>query len=343
MVNSGSNSDSIDAVISWVDGSDPVHRRKREQASNDPRRPSKRPIAAGRIRERFQDNGELQYCIASIGAFAPWVRTIHLITDNQRPHFLSHELTEKYAIKIVDHSEIFHQYEWALPTFNSATIETAMWRIPGLSHRFIYFNDDLALLQPVTPQDFFLDDKVICRGAWSPSIGAGGLQYWSSQFLSWLSRNMMGINRTMHLLRQRSAARLAGMRYVYFRTQHTPHPIRVSTLQDYFYHYPANFENNVRFPFRDASQFLPVSLAYHLELMRGSGLVRDESDLLTVDVARDSESLLSRKIDMINHFQFRFLCLSDLGGLSARLRNRLHHTLCDAIGIDPQDESLFPQ
>jgi hypothetical protein len=43
-----------------------------------------------------------------------------------------------------------------LPTFNSCAIETCLHRIPGLSRRFIYFNDDVFLGRPVRKGDFFL-------------------------------------------------------------------------------------------------------------------------------------------------------------------------------------------
>jgi len=132
----------IDAVIAWVDGADPVHKAKRAAALQKLREKSDLPIAAGIANTRFHDNGELRYCIASIKKFAPWIRTIYIITDNQVPRFRNENFLQGLDIRIVDHKDIFRSYEWALPTFNSITIETAMWRVPELSESFIYFNDD---------------------------------------------------------------------------------------------------------------------------------------------------------------------------------------------------------
>ncbi|MQT05573.1 stealth conserved region 3 domain-containing protein, partial [Streptomyces jumonjinensis] len=42
-----------------------------------------------------------------------------------------------------------------LPTFNSHAIESQLHHIKGLSEHFLYFNDDMFLGRPVTPQDFF--------------------------------------------------------------------------------------------------------------------------------------------------------------------------------------------
>jgi hypothetical protein len=45
-----------------------------------------------------------------------------------------------------------------LPTFNSLAIISHLHRIPGLSQRFIYFEDDMLLLAPVTLGDFVASD-----------------------------------------------------------------------------------------------------------------------------------------------------------------------------------------
>jgi len=34
-------------------------------------------------------------------------------------------------------------------------IETMLWRIEGLADRFLYFKDDMMLVGPVKPADFF--------------------------------------------------------------------------------------------------------------------------------------------------------------------------------------------
>ena len=42
-----------------------------------------------------------------------------------------------------------------LPTFSSHPIELNIHRIAGLADHFVYFNDDVFLTAPVTPDDFF--------------------------------------------------------------------------------------------------------------------------------------------------------------------------------------------
>ena len=71
----------IDAVIPWVDGSDPVLSARRAsfasggETGNDE---SGGPT-------RYQQIGELRYSVASILRYAPWVRKIFIVTDGQDP------------------------------------------------------------------------------------------------------------------------------------------------------------------------------------------------------------------------------------------------------------------
>ena len=42
-----------------------------------------------------------------------------------------------------------------LPTFSSPAIESHLHRIPGLSDKFLYFNDDVMFGSEVWPDDFY--------------------------------------------------------------------------------------------------------------------------------------------------------------------------------------------
>ena len=146
--------DAVDVVIAWVDGSDPRHRAKRKRYLGDPGGDDK-PERVAKIERRFSDNDEIRFCLRSIRNYAPWARTIWLVTDNQVPAAIDRRKAERKNIRIVDHREIFRGYEQLLPTFNSYAIETMLWRIEGLADRFLYFNDDMMLVGPVEPSDFF--------------------------------------------------------------------------------------------------------------------------------------------------------------------------------------------
>lgn len=122
----------IDAVITWVDGNDPAHRAKRIAAMAEAGLSGR---SNATYETRFLDNGEIYYCIASILKYAPFIRHIYVVTDNQKPtkidDFVLEGICDKDRIRIVDHKEILAGYDEAMPTFNSLTLESVLWRIEG--------------------------------------------------------------------------------------------------------------------------------------------------------------------------------------------------------------------
>jgi hypothetical protein len=158
------NQSPIDAVITWVDGADPNHKAKLDAYLSSIG--NVRPRSANPA--RFSSVGEIEYCVVSLLRFAPWIRTIFIVTDQQQPDFMAKLVGTAYEsrIKIVDHSVIFSGYEQYLPTFNSMSISSMLWRIPGIAERFLFLNDDFALIRPVESSAFFRGDKVVLHGVW---------------------------------------------------------------------------------------------------------------------------------------------------------------------------------
>uniref|UniRef100_A0A671KAW7 N-acetylglucosamine-1-phosphotransferase subunits alpha/beta n=1 Tax=Sinocyclocheilus anshuiensis TaxID=1608454 RepID=A0A671KAW7_9TELE len=104
---------------------------------------------------RFEDNEELRYSLRSIEKHAPWVRHIFIITNGQIPSWLN---LDNPRVSVVTHQDIF-QNQTHLPTFSSPAIETHIHRIPGLSQKFIYLNDDVMFGKDVWPDDFYSHSK----------------------------------------------------------------------------------------------------------------------------------------------------------------------------------------
>ena len=134
----------VDAVITWVDGADPVHRAKRERhlalAQADVVAQARAPLHDnGTNPHRWLCSDELNYCVRSIANNAPWVRRIWIVTDKQTPEIMQLPPEIAAKISIVDHSEIFAGHDDALPTFNSLSIETMLWRIPRPCRTFPVF------------------------------------------------------------------------------------------------------------------------------------------------------------------------------------------------------------
>lgn len=137
----------IDLVYLWVDGSDPKWRERRNfymGGADD---------GASAVEARWIDNEELRYSLRSVEYFAPWINHIYIVTDGQIPSWLN---VSHPKISIVDHRDIMPHD--ALPVFNSQAIESCIHRIPNLSEHFIYGNDDMLFLQPVTADSFFHSD-----------------------------------------------------------------------------------------------------------------------------------------------------------------------------------------
>lgn len=263
------NAEPIDAVITWVDGSDPAHAARLAAYLAEVGGP--RPAAAHPT--RFNDAGELDYCVTSILRFAPWLRTIHIVTDRQTPPLMETLRGTPFAekVRVVDHREIFAGHERHLPTFNSRAIITALWRIPALAEQFLFFNDDFVLLQPVAPTDFFRDGTMLVRGRWQKQSDYRPLRRLIRALRRWTDADpaQSVTQRVKNLAAQEESARLAGYERDYLRMYHTPFTLRRSTLEQWFAQHPDRLDHNLGFRLRSPQQFKTEVLAAHLEFAQG--------------------------------------------------------------------------
>lgn len=315
----------IDAVIAWVDGNDRNHHKKRLATFRKVADLEEHSLPTSFDNTRFRDNGELKYCISSIIKFAPWIRNIYVVTDNQIPAFLTADIRSRHNIHIIDHREIFESYEWALPTFNTRTIETALFRIPGLASRFIYFNDDFVITNPVKPEDFFAGDKVVLRGYWDTISTYGPGRLMLNDVGSVVAKNILGITRSMHLLLQIKSAELAGFTDQYFRIPHVPHPIITDTLKNFFAENPALFEENIQYRFRNRDQFSAIFLAHHLEIKNQNAVLRDADDSLMLNGEIDFLPLINMKLKKIKDDRILFVCLQGLEKFNKYYRHKIEY------------------
>lgn len=260
------NVDKIDAVITWVDGSDPYHQVKRAQFLTQKRENTLKDVAG---ETRFNQVGEIYYCVASILRFAPWINKIYIVTDNQNPHiddFINKYFPDNHIpIEIIDHKVIFDGYEEFLPTFNSLSIESLLWRIPGLSERFIYFNDDFMLLRPSNINDFFIENKIVIYGQ------------------EWISIKKTRITLAMQTLARRIIGKQALLSYKRFmynsarllnspqliRLRHIPYPAFKSVFSKFYIDNPQYLILNISHRYRNKGQYNPIELHHLLALKEG--------------------------------------------------------------------------
>jgi Stealth protein CR2, conserved region 2/Stealth protein CR3, conserved region 3/Stealth protein CR4, conserved region 4/Stealth protein CR1, conserved region 1 len=279
----------IDVIYTWVDGSDPRWRQRwltargdhdilSEQAAND---------------SRYLDREELRYSLRSLHLYAPWIRNIYIVTDDQLPYWLD---TSRPGVSVISHRDLFEPGS-RLPTFNSHAIESQLYRTPGLAEHFIYFNDDVFLGRPVTPDTFFHGNGVakffLSRSApldsGEPSFGD-------------IPVDAAGKN-NREVLRERFG------RTVTQKMKHTPHAMRRSVLEkistELREHVTRTRDNQFRHP-TDLS--IASSLHHYWSYLEGTSVPGSLRYLYT-DLA-DPETA-TRLIRLLRQRDFHTFCLND--------------------------------
>lgn len=141
----------IDFVIPWVDGGDPAWQREKEKywiAEGNT------PYLDGNQSARFRDWDTLKYWFRGVEKFTPWVNHIFFVTWGHVPEWLN---TDNPKISIIRHED-FIPKEY-LPVFSANPIEINFDKIPGLSEHFVYFNDDMFIINSMEKEDFFFNGK----------------------------------------------------------------------------------------------------------------------------------------------------------------------------------------
>lgn len=300
----------IDAVITWVNGNAPEHRRQRATYAAQ----SVETLHENAINpHRWSDHDEIRYCLQSIANHAPWLRRLWIVTDGEAPDISGLPADLYPKITLVAHAQIFEGFEHALPTFNSLAIESLLWRIEGLSEQFLYFNDDVFLTAPLSPSDVFQNGKPVLRGAWR--------DYSALEADPLARQDPAQFNHFMQL----NAARLLGFDVQHvFAAAHVVHPFTRSIMAQLFDEYPAQFEAALAFRFRDLSQFLPQGLHNHACLKADHAVIHPGADYLHVHSGqgRDTDPAAFRAtLEAAMQAGPKFLCVNDL----------------------PQLEQVFPQ
>jgi hypothetical protein len=224
----------IDAVYTWVDGGDPAWQaRKAAALAGNPWLDGASKLATND--SRYASRDELRYSLRALHCFAPWIRHIFLVTDDQVPAWLD---TSNPRITVVSHKEIFGD-TGTLPTFNSQAIESRLHRIPGLSEHFLYLNDDVFLGRPVGPELFFTP---------------GGLTRFfpSTALVDAAPRRPTDPPADSAGKNNRELIREAFGRVLTRKMKHTPHPSRRSVIAEieerFFEHVEATASHQFRHP-----------------------------------------------------------------------------------------------
>ncbi|MBW6516738.1 MAG: Stealth CR1 domain-containing protein [Candidatus Cloacimonetes bacterium] len=310
MNNPSLNNDPIDAVITWVDGNDPKHINKRQQYSQVI---DEQITHCAALEGRFLEVNEVKYCIYSIRKFAPWIRNIFLVTDEQCPDWLTDEKKIELGVSVIDHKIIFRDHLQYLPTFNSLSIETLLWKIPGLSDKFIAFNDDFFIINPTAAEDFFHEDKTVVRGSWKSNenltmnrsirLFKHFIKLRSIKRISWSVNNY-----------QTNGAIVTGYKKEHFEVVHSPYPAKVSVLDKFYENNKQVLEDYVKHRFRHKDQSSSLVIHTHLALKNNKAEIRDGNDSLLMIPRKGGLQHERYKFDLIRkgNSNIKFLCFQDL-------------------------------
>lgn len=313
----------IDAVITWVDGNDPKLRLRKAcylQHGED-----KFDDVAGAT--RYTSVGEIYLCIASINRYAPFIRRIFIVTDQQDPcldDYLNEHFPNGYIpYEIVDHSVIFRGYEQYLPCYNSRAIETMLWRIPGLSEQYVYFNDDVMLIAPVTPEDFFRAELTCCYARpYSTAL---------AHFLSWLKPRRNGHKPMGFKTSLMGAMRYTGRKRRFLFLLHTPMALRRHCYEQFYAEHPDALIANISHRFRHPSQYNPQELFYLQEREAGRCLILSSHSNTFYFKPHTNENYQKRKLQELFNTTALFCCVNSLDQSSPSDRDRFMQSLADKI------------
>tara|TARA_B100001079_G_C16345509_1_gene485649 strand:- start:216 stop:1157 length:942 start_codon:yes stop_codon:yes gene_type:complete len=289
----------IDAVITWVDGSEPSYQRKLKEYLSDDKT----------LKRQYLQANEINLCIASIVKYAPFIRKIFIVTDKQSPNIdkIKHIVsTEK--IEIVDHEEIFRNNKEFLPTFNIRSIDALLFKIKDLSEKFIYFNDDMFLVKETKPEDWFLDEKAVLTGNWTKTYNRQPIKTISEKIKNLLK------NRPSFNAAQSKAANIAGFQKRYFKSYHCGRPQIKSIIKDFYDQNPEKLVNQIKYKFRDSRQYMPYSLCWHLLIKKNLFIESSITKLIEIKKARKlSPNQLNDLLNKIDtQSGIKFLNIQDL-------------------------------
>lgn len=322
----------IDAVITWVDGNDPVLNARRSQYA--PASALKRQDVAGAT--RYANLGEIFWCVASLNRFAPFLRRIYIVTDGQDPCLdasVAACFPDGYIpMEIVDHKEIFKGYEEYLPVFNSRAIETMLWRIPGLSEHYLLMNDDFLLVNPVSGSDFFAGDgQPLCYAARFNALWA--------RLLRKLKPKKDGSEAVTFKSSMLNALDILGGGREILYLAHTPRPLLKSFYETFFDGRDELIIRNIGHRFRDASQYNSQELQYlSLNACGGCRVIGKGVRDFYLE-PKPKPDYIKKKLALLNSGKFLFCCFNSLDKASEEDRRLVYDWVKERLGLS--ESQLF--
>lgn len=285
----------MDYVLPYVDCSDPVWREQYKAQFNTIRMDE----------SRFRSFGTLRYAFRSVDKNLPFVDRIVLIvsTESQVPDWVNRD-----TVRIITHREFMP--ETHIPTFSSSAIESDMWRIDGLSERFIYSNDDIFIMEPMTEDDFF--DGWLPRLRFNESDNTKNRNIYRRSCRNGMDMvaDALGVDRTDQ--------------NILLKPQHCAKGITTSHMKNVGRLCADMIEQTIT-PMRHQTNV--TGFIYHYYAFYTGQYARFDADMKFVGVQDDNGEL----IQFINNPTAKMLCMNDAGNMNPALYRETSKLICDAF------------
>lgn len=297
----------IDAVYMWVDGNDPEWIKKKKAVAKQLAEKGVDIHPSALSPGRFTDNQELRYSLRSLEHFAPWIRNVYLVTDNQCPEWLNTR-----NVHLVSHKEIFPP-QAAYPVFSNRPIEFCLHKIPDLAEHYLYFNDDFMFGNSVQKNIFFTSDGAPI--VWGARLSKRRRQLLLNESDPRASSHQTSTRRAHRLIREHFDVKIP------YKIKHYPRAMTRSSVETLCATFQEQVTETLASPFRSSqdisifplySLFILAQKYGSLKLINHEGLL---SDLLHGRISHVGASLgdnnVTRKMKRISQMKPLTFCLND--------------------------------
>lgn len=289
----GTQKREIDVVYLWVNDQDAAWQQKRSKYRPDGE------TAISSAKSRFRQFEELICSIQLLAANAEFVKRVFIVVDEQKPplELIARELP--FEVVVVNHSDFIPAKY--LPTFNSRAITAHVHKIPGLSERFLFCNDDVFIARPSIIDDWFDGQKL-------------RLRFTETAFPA---QETLEPNEVLYRARwkTKSLADGKGWRVSDRMPQHAALPLTKSIMDEIWKLFPSELDQTSAAKFRSSQAVLPELLAFYFAL--GSNLAAVPENATYKYVPMNEASGIAPLIDLAlkpNHFLS--ICLNDVSVVS---------------------------
>lgn len=244
---------------------------------------------------RYRDNLDLlRYNLRSLDHYVPWARHVFLVTCRpQVPPWL-----DRSAVRLVHHDEFMPPE--MLPTFNSFAIVSQLHRLPGLSKRFLYVEDDRLFGRPVAQTDLFDEGgRPLVYLKWRHTMTPR--RRYDTRLSPW-NRALACSN---HLLNTRYGTKRRPT------VSHAPLPIEIESWRAMIAAWPDAFARTAASPFRDTENVAPEHLYPHFLLEEGRGVPARTMGRTAYHPLNNVALLQRASFARLRLLQPMFICMND--------------------------------